>query len=97
MLVKCCYFLILLELSHLSSCFRLSSYMLPTRCRDEGLAVFDPAEKARLSKRRLGLPHVGVFLLRLEGGFDVWTETAEPEDISLQNSRSARAVRKAAR
>ena len=69
--------------------------MLPTRCRDESLAVFDPAEKARLSKRRLGLP--GVYLLRLEGGFDVWTETAEPEDISLQNSRSARAVRKAAR
>jgi hypothetical protein len=40
---------------------------------------------------------VGIFLLRIRGGFDVWADTPDGDETQLQSSRSAKAVRKAAR
>ncbi len=40
---------------------------------------------------------VGIYLLRVKGGFDVWADTPDGDESLLQSSRSAKAVRKAAR
>ena len=43
-------------------------------------------------------PDWGVFCLRVQGGFDVWADNDDTaEEAPLQSSRTAKAVRKAAR
>jgi hypothetical protein len=54
--------------------------------------------KSMISMSAASQSRLGVFTLRLEGGFDVWADDDNnDEEATLQKSRTAKDVRKAAR